>query len=35
MAGEENALEDVMDQIEGNYGKEKDTGNVVILRFLI
>ena len=32
---EENDLKDVLDQIEVNYGKEKDTGNIVILRLLI
>ena len=31
---EENDLKDVLDQIEVNYGKEKDTGNIVILRLL-
>ena len=32
---EENDLKDLLDQIEVNYGKEKDTGNIVILRLLI
>ena len=32
---EENDLKDVLDQIEVNYGKEKDTRNIVILRLLI